>query len=882
MFRGIRRYSTAIQTIAIVGICAIILGATIVSKPRAATCPCGVGAAFVAATGSTITAFTLAEVTELYLVLWQGFAAIHTQINGNTGSNQETMSYQTQAVAQVHRQRLGYRQTMDSMRPATIGFQMSATSGAGGAELNTNLVRDAIMEENHAWQTNMDEGTAYTNPGNASYNNNKRLTKYCNQREAALDLCDLPEDPRHIDADIDASTLEPQTLDENMVAAAIDRCRNLVGLPNAAPSASEYQTPEGRVELASRDTGNARALTSFALCDYLVAIRTELPEESIRAWAEEVVQRITGGVGLPPPPSSCRPMGGGYGGAGGGANMPYIPTSCAPFQDGFQYPNYGTLASDQVNVMNLVYSELVSYGISHYAAMAVAMTTIEESNAGRTMREAWNSSCPAAIQGATMCALPPISGARTDCTPAGNCGYVPTGLGLIQWSGWQEDGCWGRGCDLQRAINPNTGMNFQKCDLIAAADGGCAPDHETAIKNNVAGLMANLSTDQGLYNQLTQPFSDPHQAASLVTNEWIRPYAAARARRPGDMTAAINGQGLHDGSCGPGVGGTTTTVSTGTTGTTGTSPVVRSTGGATADVLAGVPGTPVSVPLQSPMQGSVQQTDCFGYRANRQPNPTFHKGIDLVSSNPTVYAAGAGTIIAPLRTSCVEGGSCSTWGNSVYIQHADGTVTQYNHLATGNPNNLVVGMTVSAGQPIGVMGNTGASFGAHLDFVVHTPDGHQINPHAVLSGLPDNRCGTNMGTIEHLALLDDGTRIGLDGSLQSPGGVGTSYANGGAGGNCGATADLGLNIDAEHISHLELMKLVSEYRFKDPGWSEFVLTSASRGQLIREFNAVEATKMYMNWKAYERQVQTAAVLSAWAGAEAETRYKDATRIGRGN
>lgn len=886
MFRGIRRYSAAIQTIAIVGICAIILGATIVSKPRAATCPCGVGAAFVAATGSTITAFTLAQVTELYLVLWQGFAAIHTQINGNTGANEETMSYQTQAVAHVHRQQIAQQQTMESMRPATAGFQATAASGAGGAELNTNLARDAILQENYEWLTNLDEGTASVASANAAYHNNRRLSMYCNQRDAALGLCDLP-DPRLIDADVDASTLEPHTLDEELVGAAIDRCRNLTGLPNAAPTASDYSSGSGIAGLASRDTANARSMTAFAMCDYLVAMRTELPEESIRAWAEEVVQRITGGVGLPPPANSCRPLAG-----SGNYNMPYIPTACDPFQPGFSYPGKGTLGSDQINVLNLMYSELVSHGINHYAALAVAMTAIEESNAGRNLQEAWYSSCPAATNGPTMCALPPISDARQDCTPAGACGYVPTGLGLIQWSGWEEDGCWGEGCNLQKRVNPNTGMNFQKCDLVAAADGGCAASHEAAIQNNVAALLSNLAQKPSVASALSQPMTDASEAVSIVTHDWVRPYGPAAATRPGHILSAISNNGLDDPSSGN-CSGAPVASTGGTTG--GTSPVLvhTSTGGGTTSAAAsGVPGRPITVSLQSPMAGSgLRQTDCFGNRSAH--GNRFHPANDIVSDSGVVYAAGAGEVIAVL-SSCPQSGFSGSnsssrdcgggWGNYIKIRHADGSTTQYNHLAPGGVN-VRVGDTVGSGQPIGQMGNTGGSGGAHLDFIVKTPDGHDINPHAVVSGLPANVCGSNMQTVEYLGRLSGGgtnpsTWIALDGSLQSAPGSG-NYADGSypgsPGGSCGATADLGLNIDAEHISHLELMKLVSGYRFQDPGWMEFVNSSASRGQLVREFNLIGATKMYMNWQAYDRQMQTAAVVSAWAAGEAERMYGVGTK-----
>ena len=123
-----------------------------------------------------------------------------------------------------------------------------------------------------------------------------------------------------------------------------------------------------------------------------------------------------------------------------------------------------------------------------------------------------------------------------------------------------------------------------------------------------------------------------------------------------------------------------------------------------------------------------------------------------------------------------------------------------------------------------------------------------------------------------------GSWVALDGTLQSPPGAvgydgsGDYFAGGTAGGSCGQTADLGLNIDAEHISHLELMQLVSEYRFSDPGWIEFVLTGANRAQLIREYNAIHATKLYMNWQSYEQQVKMTGLISAWAASEAQRAF----------
>lgn len=81
----------------------------------------------------------------------------------------------------------------------------------------------------------------------------------------------------------------------------------------------------------------------------------------------------------------------------------------------------------------------------------------------------------------------------------------------------------------------------------------------------------------------------------------------------------------------------------------------------------------------------------------------YHKGIDLVGvDDTTVYSVCAGTV----RTAFQANGA----GNYVVVTMEDGRRVYYMHLASFKVKN---GDTVKVGQAIGVMGNTGYSFGAH-------------------------------------------------------------------------------------------------------------------------------------------------------------------------
>ncbi len=98
----------------------------------------------------------------------------------------------------------------------------------------------------------------------------------------------------------------------------------------------------------------------------------------------------------------------------------------------------------------------------------------------------------------------------------------------------------------------------------------------------------------------------------------------------------------------------------------------------------------------------------------------LHAGIDLTGPS-NIMASAPGTV--------TYAGQMNGYGNIIIISHGDGYETRYGHLSSIG---VSVGQSVSRGQSIGVMGNTGRSTGTHLHFEIRK-GGSPQNP---LSYLP--------------------------------------------------------------------------------------------------------------------------------------------------
>jgi murein DD-endopeptidase MepM/ murein hydrolase activator NlpD len=97
----------------------------------------------------------------------------------------------------------------------------------------------------------------------------------------------------------------------------------------------------------------------------------------------------------------------------------------------------------------------------------------------------------------------------------------------------------------------------------------------------------------------------------------------------------------------------------------------------------------------------------------------YHSGIDLMAPYGSPIRAAAGGTVA-------YAGWYFAYGRIVDIQHADGVITRYAHMADF-ARGIVAGAPVSAGQIIGQVGATGRAHGAHVHFEVRL-NGHAVDP----------------------------------------------------------------------------------------------------------------------------------------------------------
>ena len=120
-----------------------------------------------------------------------------------------------------------------------------------------------------------------------------------------------------------------------------------------------------------------------------------------------------------------------------------------------------------------------------------------------------------------------------------------------------------------------------------------------------------------------------------------------------------------------------------------------------------------------------------GFRLSDRPD---HDGLDIVGDDsrdilcPATGTVTASTIITNKNDLTWE------WGNYVCVKDISGKKLYFCHM---DSRTVKVGQSVKPGDKLGVMGNTGYSFGAHTHFEVRTGDNKQkLNPADYL-GIPN-------------------------------------------------------------------------------------------------------------------------------------------------
>ena len=124
--------------------------------------------------------------------------------------------------------------------------------------------------------------------------------------------------------------------------------------------------------------------------------------------------------------------------------------------------------------------------------------------------------------------------------------------------------------------------------------------------------------------------------------------------------------------------------------------------------------------LRRPVGGPI--TSPYGMRVHPITHVRkLHDGTDFgVPCGTPVHAAASGVV--------TKRGYNSAYGNRIFLKHAGGLTTIYNHLSS---QSVSVGQRVAVGRVVGHVGSTGLATGCHLHFMV-LKGGKTTNPMGLL------------------------------------------------------------------------------------------------------------------------------------------------------
>lgn len=98
----------------------------------------------------------------------------------------------------------------------------------------------------------------------------------------------------------------------------------------------------------------------------------------------------------------------------------------------------------------------------------------------------------------------------------------------------------------------------------------------------------------------------------------------------------------------------------------------------------------------------------------------LHAGVDIAASAGRPILASADGVVVRVAQD-------SGYGRFVEVKHAEGLTTLYAHMGKTLPN-IAPGVAVKAGTPLGLVGSTGSSTGAHLHFEIRDRQDRPLNP----------------------------------------------------------------------------------------------------------------------------------------------------------
>lgn len=161
---------------------------------------------------------------------------------------------------------------------------------------------------------------------------------------------------------------------------------------------------------------------------------------------------------------------------------------------------------------------------------------------------------------------------------------------------------------------------------------------------------------------------------------------------------------------------------------------------------------PVLIAFSNPIPGASIDSP-FGLRQLPwEGQGRLHAGVDILAQAGAPILAAADGVVAKVSED-------PGYGRFVDVAHAEGLTTRYAHMGRFEPQ-LKAGTAVKAGQPIGFVGSTGSSTGAHLHFEIRDRDDRPMNPELFL--------GRSFATAEALPLKE---------ALHTPSGVRVAYVS---------------------------------------------------------------------------------------------------------